>query len=149
MTINSFDKKMFHQAYIEATKSTFNRFHVGAVIVYKNRIIGRGRNSGKTHPMQQTYNEKYRRFNNNDSGDFVRHSVHAEIAALCSVPYCIGKDVDWSKVKIYVYRISPGRKRGYGNSKPCPACTAALRDHGVKQIYFTSNEGLAYLELND
>ena len=38
MTITSFDKKMFHQAYIEATKSTFDRFHVGAVIAYKGHI---------------------------------------------------------------------------------------------------------------
>ena len=71
MTITSFDKKMFHQAYIEATKSTFDRFHVGAVIAYKGHIIGRGHNSTKTHPMQQRYDMKYRAFNNYKTGDFI------------------------------------------------------------------------------
>lgn len=148
MTINSFDRSMFHQAYLEATKSTFNRFHVGAVIAYKNRIIGRGHNSEKTHPMQQEYNRRYRKFNNNDNGDFIKHSIHAEIASICSVPYVVGKDVDWSKAKIYVYRICPGKKRGYGNARPCPACMGCIKDYGIRQVYFTDENGLSYLELD-
>lgn len=143
---NSFDKRMFHAAKIEAEKSTFDRFKVGCVIAYKNRIIGRGHNSNKTHPMQQLYNERYREFNNVD-GVAIKHSVHAEISALCSVSYCIGKDIDWGKVKVYVFRICPGKRLGYGCAKPCPACTAMLKDHNIKHVYYSDDNGLSYLEL--
>ena len=146
MTITSFDKKMFRQAYIEATKSTFDRFHVGAVIAYKGHIIGRGHNSTKTHPMQQRYNEMYRTFNNeNDSG--IVHSIHAEAAAILSIPYIIGKETDFKHAKIYVYRIAPGKRLGYGCSKPCPACMAMINDIGIRNVYYTSDEGLSYLQL--
>lgn len=144
---NSFDIRMFHAAKMEAEKSTFDRFHVGAVVVYKNKIIGRGHNSNKTHPAQQFYNERYRNFNNVD-GAFIKHSVHAELASLNDVSFIVGKNIDWSKAKIYVYRISAGRKNGYGLSKPCPACMAAIRDVGIKHVYYTDNDGLAYLRLD-
>lgn len=147
MQFNSFERRMFNQARIEAEKSGFDRFHVGCVISYKNKIIGRGSNGDKTHPMQQKYNRRYRKFNVNKGG-FVKHSVHAEISALSSVPYVIGKDVDWGKVKIFVYRICHGKPNGYGLAKPCPACLNAIRDIGIRHVYFTSDEGYSYLELD-
>lgn len=137
---------MFRQAYIEASKSTFNRFRVGCVIAYKKHIIGRGHNSNKTNPMQKEYNIRYRHFNNAD-GSAVKHSVHAEISAINSIPYTVGINVDWSKVAVYVYRIAPGKRLGYGCAKPCPACTHALKDIGVKQIFYTDDFGLSYTEL--
>lgn len=146
MTINSFDRKMFHQAYVEATKSTHDRFHIGCVVVYKHKIIGRGHNSNKTHPIQKKYNERYREFKFCDNSGSIHHSLHAEISALLGIPYYVGKDVDFSKVSMYVYRICPGRKRGYGLSKPCPACEAFIRDMGIKSVYYTDNSGLAYIE---
>lgn len=144
---NNFDRRMFAAAKAEAEKSTFNRFHVGAVITYKGRIIGHGHNSEKTDPMQQRYNELYRDFNNAD-GAMIRHSVHAEISAIKDVSYPVGINVDWSKAKIYVYRICKGRPMGYGMSRPCPACMAALRDIGIRNVYFTTNDGLSYLRLD-
>lgn len=147
MSITSFDRRMFHYAKEEALKSTFNRFHVGAVIAYKHKIIGSGHNSNKTHPMQEKYNELYRTFNN-ASGCPVKHSIHAEVSALTSIPYLIGKEVDFSKAKIYVYRVAVGKPKGYGNSFPCPACLNAIRDTGIKDIYYTSDFGLSYLRLD-
>lgn len=146
MFISSFDKRMFSVAKQEAEKSTFDRFHVGAVIAYKGHIISRGHNSDKTHPLQRAYNSKYRKFNNVD-GSYIKHSLHAEIDCITRLPYIIGKEVDFSKAKIYVYRISAGKRLGFGNSKPCPACMNAIRDLGIKDIYFTSDEGYSYLEL--
>lgn len=147
MTITNFDLRMFYQAKVEATKSTFDRFHVGAVMAYKGHIIGRGHNSSKTHPMQQEYDIRYRDFNNHANGEFIRHSIHAEVACLNSISYVVGRDVNWSKVKIYVYRMAPGKKLGYGLAKPCPACMAALRDYGIRKVYYTDDDGLSYLEL--
>lgn len=146
MTISNFDKRMFHYAYLEATKSDYKRFNIGCVIAYKHSIIGRGHNSNKSHPSQKKYNRKYRTFNYM-GGTYIHDSLHAEIAAIHSIPYTVGINVDWSQVKLYVYRICHGKRLGYGCAKPCPACTAAIKDLGVKHIYFTDDEGLSYMEL--
>lgn len=147
MSINNFDRRMFHYARMEAEKSTFERFKVGAVIAYKHKIIGSGHNSSKTHPMQEKYNELYRTFNNTN-GCPIKHSLHAEISAISAIPFVIGKEVDFSKAKIYVYRICPGKKKGYGNSRPCPACMNAIRDIGIRDVYYSSDDGLSYLRLD-
>lgn len=147
MSINNFDKKMFHHAYLEALKSDYKRFNIGCVIAYKHQIIGRGHNSNRSHPMQKKYNRKYRTFNY-VGGTYIHDSLHAEIDALCSISYVVGREVDFSKAKIYVYRICPGKPKGYGCSKPCPACMNAIRDIGIKDCYFTDDEGYSYIELN-
>lgn len=146
MTLTNFDKRMFEQARLEAEKSTFGHFCTGCVITYKNKIIGRGHNSCKTHPMQQKYNKQYRSFNT-DNGGFIRHSVHAEISAISSVPYIIGTNINWSKVKIFVYRICRGKRLGFGNARPCEACSHAIKDLGIRDVYFTDDAGYAYLRM--
>lgn len=138
--------RMFEQARLEAEKSDFKPFKLGCVIAYKGHIIGRGKNSVKTSPLQKKYNRKYRHFNC-ERGEFINDSIHAEIAAISDVKYTVGRDVDWSRASIYVYRISNGRRLGFGCAKPCPACLAAIRDIGIKKIFFTDNEGYGYLEL--
>lgn len=145
MSITNFDEKMLFAARREAQSSDFDVFHVGCVIVYKRHIIGAASNSDKTHPMQKRYNQ-YRHFNKTKNG--IKHSVHAEIAALNSIPYTIGKEVEWSKVKVYIYRICPGRVGGYGLAKPCEACVQALRDIGIKHIYYTGNGSYIYERFN-
>ena len=144
MKFGNFDLKMFEAAKKEAEKSDFDRFHVGAVITYGHRIIGRGHNSDKTHPLQEHYNTLYRTFNNDSSG-VIKHSIHAEIKAISSIPFVIGKEIDFNKASIYVYRIC--KKKPYGNSRPCSACMAAIKDLGIRNVYYTSDFGLSYLEL--
>jgi len=143
----NFDKRMFQAACAEAEKSDYERFHIGCIITYKNKIIGAGHNSNKSHPMQRKYNRRYRKFNCTE-GQYIHDSVHAEIAAINSISYATGIQVDWSRVKVFVYRICNGKEFGYGNAKPCPACTQAIRDLGIKSVYFTDDDGYAYLELN-
>lgn len=138
---------MFEAAYAEAEKSTFDHFKIGCVITYKNKIIGSGYNDDKTHPLQQRYNELYRDFNTNN-GNFVKHSIHAEISAISSIPYVVGKEADFNKAKIFVYRICPGKPRGYGNAKPCEACIHAIADMGIRDVFFTDDDGLSYLRLD-
>lgn len=145
MNISKFDKKMFAVARKIAKTSDFDSFHMGCVIVYKHHIIGAASNSDKTHPMQAYYNQ-YRNFNKTKNG--IKHSIHAEIAAINSIPYTIGKEVEWSKVKIYIYRIAPGKIGGYGLAKPCAGCMQALRDMGIKHIYYTGEGSYIYEELN-
>lgn len=147
MEFSNYDLKMFEQARIEAERSDFKPFKLGCVITYKGHIIGRGRNSNKTHPLQEKYNKRYRKFNACDKGN-IRHSIHAELSALMSVPYVVGKEVDWSKVGVYVYRICNGKPGGHGCAKPCPACMGLLRDYGIRDIFYTDDNGLSYLRLN-
>lgn len=146
MTFSNFDRRMFQKARIEAEKSDYSRFRVGCVMAYKKHVIGSGRNSYKSNPMQKSYNRKYRHFNNTN-GEYIHDAVHAEIACLCSVGKSLRNQIDWSKVKVYVYRICPGKKLGYGNARPCDACMNALHDLNIKHIYYTDDVGFNYLEL--
>lgn len=141
MSFSKFDKQMFKAARKIAETSDFSTFHMGCVIVYKKHIIGAAANSDKTHPMQATYNQ-YRKFNKTKNG--IKHSVHAEIAAINSIPYTIGKDINWNKVKVYIYRICPGHDFGAGVARPCPGCERALRDLGIKHIYYTGDNSYVY-----
>lgn len=142
MKFTNFDKRMFDQARLEAEKSTFNRSHIGCVVTYKGHIIGRGHNSSKTHPLQKEFN-RFRKFSysNNYSPD----SIHAEMAALCSVSYPVGINVKWNKVRIYVCRV---RKDGTtACSRPCKACENFMRSLGIGGCYYTENNNcLAYIE---
>ena len=143
--ITKFDRQMFKAAKKYARHSDFENFHMGCVIVYKKHIIGAAANSDKTHPMQAKYN-KYRKFNKTKNG--IKHSIHAEIAAINSIPYTIGKEVEWSKVKLYIYRICVGKPGQYGLAKPCAACMQAIRDMGIQHIYYTGEGSYVYEKLN-
>lgn len=137
--MNNRDYRFFEAARQEASRSDFDRFHVGCVIVYKGHIIGRGANSPKTDPMQKKYNA-VRSFNKSGRKP-ITHSVHAEIAALKSIPYPIAESIDWNKVKVYVFRICPGKKLRQGMARCCPSCMQALRDKGVRKIYYSTDTG--------
>lgn len=147
MSFTNFDMRMFDKARLEAEKVYNQRAKVGCVIAYKGHIIGRGHNSSKSHPLQKQYNRRYRNFNN-ANGSFVNDTIHAEVDAINSISYTTGIKVDWSKAKVFVYRICNGKRLGYGCAKPCPACMNAIKDLGIKKIYYTDDEGYSYLELD-
>lgn len=136
------DMKWFGLARQEAMSSTYQGFHLGCVLVYKGHAIGSGSNSCKTHPAQKVYNRKYRKFKYGPQ--LVVDSLHAEMSALMSVPYAVGVGTDWSKVKVYIYRISRGRLGGHGMARPCPGCLHALKDRGIRDVYYTTDDGFAY-----
>lgn len=140
--MNKHDYRFFEFARQEAEKSDFERFHLGCIVTYKNHIIGRGCNGLKTDPAQKHYNRK-RNFSADTKGKPIKHSRHAEIAALKSIPYPIASTIDWSKVKVYVYRVSPGNPLGYSLARPCKACMKAIRDKGITKIYYTTQDGFA------
>ena len=51
--------------------------------------------------------------------------------------------MDKSKLSIYIWRGKNGSRM---LSKPCPACQAALKDFGIKNIYYTGNNAFVYEE---
>ena len=127
--------RYFNHARHIAEMSDFNRVHIGCVAVQGNRILSTGFNTNKSHPMQAHYN-RFREFN----GDSIcNHSLHAEMA--CLVPLC-GCNIDFNKVDLYIYRIRKDIGKGY--VRPCKACMQAIIELGIRNIYYTSNDGFVH-----
>ena len=144
MRLSKSDMRYFGLSHKEALKSDFSPFKLGCVIVYKGHILSTGHNSYKTSPVQMHYN-RYRHFNGN--ADDAMHTIHAEIDALSHISYEVSRTTDWSKVRVYVYRISHGHKSGRGLARPCSGCIEALRQRGVRDIYYTGNDSYIYERL--
>lgn len=111
-----------HEFFMEkaaeiALKSSMQQKH-GAVIVYKNNIIGSGFN----------YNCSY--MSNN-------YSIHAEVAAISQIFY----DKNLLKLcDIYVVRISPAFNNCLKNSKPCKNCTNFIKKYNLRNTYYSTND---------
>lgn len=122
-------QKYFKLARNASTFSTFHKQKLGAIIVYKNQILSVGWNMEKTMPMQKKYNSL-----RNFDVDIYPNRAHAEMVALNRLIKTHGKDIDYSKCAIFVYRNKLGKR---GLARPCPACEAALRDVGIRNVYYT------------
>lgn len=134
--LNSIDYKYFSKASRVASVSDYCKCHVGCVAVYQGQIIGLGCNSNKTHPVQKYYNQ-YR-----IKSESMLPKLHAEINCINQIK---NLDINFSKVKLYIYRIR--KDQPFGLARPCPSCMAAIRDIGIKDIYYTTNSGYAYERL--
>lgn len=143
--ISKFDYKIFDLARQIAETSDFDIFHVGCVIVYKKHVIASAANTNKTNPTQKKYNRKYRNFKKGKGA--ILDKGHAEIRALNKIPYPLRQTINWKDVKIYTYRICKGKDLGQGISRPCPACRAAIKDYGIQNIYYTTDEGYCHERL--
>jgi tRNA(Arg) A34 adenosine deaminase TadA len=90
------------------------------------------------------YNKRYRHFTPGPS----RHTLHAELAALLTVPTAMLDRINWKDVSVYVYRICPGHKSGMGLARPCPSCMHQIKELGIHHIYYTTDDGYAYERLD-
>ena len=131
--LRDIDYRYFYKARQIANISDYNKIHVGCVAVYHGQIIGIGCNTNKTHPAQKFYN-RYR-----EPSDTMLPKLHAEISCINQIKQL---DINFSKVKLYIYRIR--KDQPFGLSRPCPSCMAAIKDLGIKDIYYTTNDGYAY-----
>lgn len=123
------DMKNFAKARREASISDFQKTHVGCIAIYQNCIIGMGCNTNKTHPTQKHYN-KYRGLS-----EVLLPKLHAEINCINQIRHL---DINFSKVKLYIYRIR--KDQPFGLARPCPSCMAAIKDLGIRDIYYTDNK---------
>lgn len=137
MIIRNNDYKYFNKARQAATISDYYKTHIGCIAVYQGQIIGIGCNCNKTHPAQKYYN-KYRR-----QSDAMLPKLHAEINCINQIKQL---DINFSKVKLYVYRIR--KDQPHGMARPCPSCMAAIRDLGIRNIYYTTNDGYSYEKID-
>lgn len=130
--------KYFDKARQVATVSNYPKIHVGCIAVYQGQVIGLGCNCNKTHPMQKFYN-RYR-----EQSESMLPKLHAEISCLNQIK---NLDINFSKVKLYIYRIR--KDQPFGLARPCPSCMAAIKDLGIKEIYYTTNDGYGYEKLEN
>lgn len=112
---------------------------IGCVFVYKGSILAEAWNTNKTSPLQEKYNA-YRYYN-----PALPAKNHAEIAGLMKVRWKCGDNLDWSKMEVYLYRETKDGK--IAMSRSCASCFYALRDAGIKTIYYTTENGYAKEEL--
>lgn len=111
------------------------RIHIGCIAVYKGHILAVGYNTNKTHPIQKKYN-KYRKMKY--EGVEPLPTIHAEMNCLLQIK---DLDLDFSKVKLYVYRED--RNGNLAMCRPCKACMHMIDDLGIKEIFYTTNGGFA------
>ena len=109
--------------------SSFDRVKIGAVIAKGTTVLALASNRPKSHPMQFKFNNKAKRI-------APRHHVHAEMGALINAER---EGINVRGSTIYVYRrLASG---ALGCSKPCAACEAALKEAGIRNVYWTSPHG--------
>lgn len=125
----------FNKACEMSYHSNDDKYHIGCVAIYRNNIIGLGYNNRKTHPLQKKYNNLYREVKYNRD---IIPTIHAEMMCLLSIRHL---DINWNKVSLYIYRSCT---HGQGMARPCPACMAAIKELGIKHIYYTTNDAYVH-----
>ena len=131
-------RKFFKHAKAASEMSSFPKVHIGAIVTYGSKVVGVGFNSRKSSPIQKKYNiERGYDPNVKNNGQ-----IHAEMMCLINTKYL---EVDWSKVSLYIYREHKDHTTAL--AKPCPACEKAIKERGIKQVYFTT-EGIPYKKIS-
>ena len=131
-------KRNFQKAKAASTLSDFPNHKLGAVMMLGNKVLAVGYNITKTHPIQKKYNIE----RGYDPDVKNNGQIHAEMMCLINTKYL---DVDWSRVSLYIYREHKDHTTAI--AKPCPACEKAIRERGINQVYFTTEE-IPYKKIN-
>ena len=125
-------KKGYELARQASLQSDYHKCHTGAVAIYNNKVLAVGWNSTKLSSLQAKYN-RARGFD----GYTFTSSVHAEMMVVNKIRYL---DIDFSQVRVFVWRGVHEPQI----SKPCAACEKALRDLGIRRVFYTGNN--SYIE---
>ena len=120
--------KGYEYARQAAKNASFKRCKMGAAAVYRGSLLALGWNSEKTHPLQARYN-RLREFD----GYHFQSKLHAEMMVITKIAHL---DIDFSQVDLYIWRGDEDAPR---LSRPCAACEAALRELGIKRVFYTGN----------
>ena len=127
------DYKFFDAARRAAEGSDF-KVRVGAVAVWRRRVIASAASQNKTKPVQKYWN-KFRNFS--QDGECLP-KLHAEIALISKLKKL---DIDMRDVSVYVYRVCKSREKGL--ARPCAACLNAIRGANIGRIYYSTDYGYA------
>lgn len=107
--------KFFNDAIQQSFKSSY-KIKIGAVIVQKNKIVGKG------------FNISYSTGNPHGDG------IHAEISAINHTTAKFRKNST-----IVVGRLN--KKGELAMSKPCHACETVLKKLGIKKVWYSIPNG--------
>jgi deoxycytidylate deaminase len=132
------DYKFFEAARRAAESSDF-KVRVGAVAVWRRKVIASAASQNKTKPVQKYWN-KFRSFSQNEE---CLPKLHAEIALISKLQKL---DIDMRDVSVYVYRICKSREKGL--ARPCAACISAIRNAHISRIYYSTDIGYAAEVIN-
>lgn len=128
MNISNRTKRYITKALEASLESDFQRIKIGAVIVDGNYIVSAASNKNRSHPRQASFNERSNRV-------APRHCIHAEVHALVR-----SGSYDLSGTELYVGRFD--RNGRLGDCKPCVACQLAIKDSGIRLVYYTTTKGI-------
>lgn len=109
-----------NRAISAAHLATHAKWRLGSVIVRGGSILGVGYNRSRNDPTV-IEDEKY-----------FECSTHAEVSAIKSTKNAKG-------AKLFVARLTPADNLAL--AKPCPRCLQAIKEAGIKKIYYTSSDG--------
>lgn len=127
--------EILSQAVAVAMSSTSKK-KVGSIILKKGRLVTSAVNlENKSHPIQASYGEKASCIHNNE-GFKQKQFLHSEINSLIK-----------SKGKgdtIIVARVGGKGGKELRMAKPCPVCSIALKEYGVKHIHYSTDNGFLY-----
>ena len=129
------------QRYLEFAKSAsynsdFPRHKLGACFVFRGAVLANGWNQQKTSPLQKKYNEE----RDYDTEACYTHTncLHAEVSCLNKIK---DLDIQFDKGVLYIYREHRNNHKAL--AKPCLACEAMIRDLGIKDVVYTTENGYA------
>lgn len=133
-------KQIIRLAKVQRTLSDVKDYKLSAVIFDNRRVYASGYNTDKTIPMQGEYN----RYKQPHSHSW-KHSAHAEMNCLHKLlQQYYNKLPKMDKLSILVYRENA--HGDFAMARPCPACEAALKKLGIKNIYYTGRGSLVHEE---
>lgn len=104
--------------------------HAAAVVI-KNKIVGVGVNSYKSHPFANKYSAR--------EGAIY---FHAETSAIYDALRYVSKD-ELKKATLYVARVN--KNGDDAMSKPCSGCSRCIEDFGIRNVVYTTEEGIKTL----
>lgn len=134
--MNKNEMKYFSVAREVSKLSDNTRYHIGAIVVKHKNIVGMGRNSRKTHPLQYKLNK----WRPKEPSSVYNGQLHAEIQAIVNT-----RGIDLNKAEIYVYRETLNDTLAC--CRPCSACMKLIKQRGIKKIHYTTEDGFVTEEL--
>ena len=129
--------RMYDYTY---TDKPYKRVKTVSFLVYKGKVISFGINSDKTSPLQNFYRIKT---SLKSIENFV-DKEHSEINCLRRID---GTITNWDKIELV--SISKKKDGEFRLARPCPVCMSAIKDYGIRKVYYTNNIGTFTFERID
>lgn len=111
--------------------SPYERLKVVSFLIYRGKIVGFGVNSEKTSPMQKFYRKQ-------TSLATIPNFIDKEHSEINLLRRTYLKDFDMRRVELVV--ISKRNDGNFRLARPCCTCMRAIKDHGIKNVFYSTNE---------